>query len=162
MIKLELKKRKNTTNDLTDVFKKGIESSEGYNGNKFIRDVNKYTKYHCDDADESNWILIWENIGQRSIIFAFVSQIYPVALIKKECPEIIIQFLKDNNIHIADFREPFSCDEEVLRKYKFGKNILDDRFLDNDDFSLDDDRLFYIYNNIKYVTPYSFTFEEIR
>ena len=27
---------------------------------------------------------------------------------------------------------------------------------------LDDDRLYYIYENIPYITPYSFTFEEIR
>lgn len=149
-------------NDLTKIFKLGIESQNEYNPNNIIKLINKSTNCLCDDADESNWILVWENIGKTSIMYAYVSQFYPAALVKDNCPKQVKEVFKDNNIYTAKFKEPFSCDENVLKKYAQDKTILDDRFLDDCNFSLDDTRLDYIYDGIKYVTPYNFYFEEIR
>ena len=83
-----------------------------------------------------------------------------MALIKKDCPKSVIKIFLD--IYIAKFEESFSCDEKILKEYAPYKKILDDRFLEDCNFSFDDERLFYIYEGIKYITPYSFTFDEIR
>lgn len=150
-------------NDLTNVFESGIESLNSYDHYNIIKEINRLTAYFCDyDDDGANWLLVWENIGKKSIMYAYVSKYYPVALVKNHCPKSITNVFIDNNISIAEFKEPFCCKEKVLKKYARGKNILDDRFLDDCNFALDDERLDYIYNGIKYITPYNFTFEEIR
>lgn len=74
--------------------------------------------------------------------YAFLSQYYPVALVKDICPGNVKNFFVFNHIYTAKFEEPFSCDEEILKKYARCIHILDDRFLDDCNFSLDDERLF--------------------
>lgn len=149
--------------DLTEVFANGIKSLKGYNHFNIIRKINTLKNIFCDiDDDGAYWDSVWENINNKSIIYAFISQLYPVALIKKDCPKSVIKIFMDSNVYIAKFEESFSCDEEILKKYAPYKKILDDRFLDDCNFSFDDERLFYIYDGIKYITPYNFTFDEIR
>lgn len=157
----------NIKNDLTKVFELGIESQNEYEPYNIIKIINSSTDCFCSDADEANWILIWENIDKKSIFYAYISQFYPVALVKDNCPKSVKTALEKNNIYIAEFDEPFSCEENILEKYvRGGQIIIDDRFLDDCNFSFDDERLFDIYecleHNRKYITPYNFTFEEIR
>lgn len=154
-------------NDITKVFELGIEAQDGYDPYK-IMDIINSTGYFGDDVDENNWILVWENTDTESIFYAFISRFYPAALVKDNCPEAVRNALKDNNIFIAKFEEPFYCEEGVLKKYVryLGRIVLDDRFLDDCNFSLDDPRLDCIYDSLKsgreYVTSYNFTFDEIR
>ena len=82
--------------------------------------------------------------------------------VENNCPKRDIIKLEEKELVISCFDERFSCDEEVLRRYAPFNMVLDDRFLDDGDCALDDERLLYIYENIPYITPYSFTFEEIR
>ena len=114
------------------------------------------------DDEGANWDIIWSLKGKISQVCAFFSKRFPVALVKENCPELIVCTLKKCGVLIAPFASVFSCDEAILKRYAPHIIMLDDRFLDDCNFSLDDERLFYIYENIKYVTPYSFTFDEIR
>lgn len=154
-------------NDLTKVFEAGIRESDNYDPYKIIKIFNKTEYYNCSDDDEASWMPIWENKERKSIYYAYVSQFFPAALVKETCPEPVKNILIENGIYIAKFDEPFSCEEDILKKYvRNGQIIIDDRFLDNCDFSFDDERLFWIYQCLehgrKYVAPYCFTFEEIR
>lgn len=149
--------------DLTEVFENGIKAPKGYNHFNIIRKINTLKDIFCDIDDVgAYWDVVWKNIDEKSMIYAFVSQFYPVAVVKKDCPESVTKVFMDNSIYIAKFQEPFSCDEKILKKYARYKNILDDRFLNDGGFLQDDERLFYIYEGIKYITPYNFTFDEIR
>ncbi|MDE6593871.1 MAG: hypothetical protein K2K57_12530 [Oscillospiraceae bacterium] len=154
-------------NDVTKVFKSGIEAQNKYDHLKMKEKLNKSANYTCDYDDMSDWLLVK---GKGSLYYAFISEFYPIAFVMSGCLESVKTILKDNNIYIAKFEEPFYCEEDVLKQFikgtKGGQIIIDDRFLDDCNFSSDDERLFYIYecleHNRKYVTPYNFTFEEIR
>ena len=99
-----------------------------------------------------------ENLMSYYSMYGIVSAYF----LEKYLPISKIQKSEDRELHIPRFYGSFSCDEEILRKYAPFQRILDDRFLDGGEFDLKDDRLYYIYENIPYITPYSFTFEEIR
>lgn len=149
--------------DLTTIFSEGMRFAEEYNHFKLIRHINSLEEILCDiDDDGANWDVIWTLVNRKTEIFAFFSKMYPVALIKQKCPESVLNMLKKYGVLIAPFDSVFSCDATILKQYAPDRNILDDRFLTEEDFSLDDERLFFIYNNIKYITPYEFTFDEIR
>lgn len=151
--------------DLTNTFLKGIIKGQTYKPYDVSSAINRIDRLSCDLDDEGgNWelILLHEENRNKYKTGGYLSRYYPVAILKDYCPEKLINILRNYNVFIEFFDESFSCDEDVLRKYAPFTRILDDRFLDDGNFSLDDERLFYIYENIKYVTPYSFTFDEIR
>lgn len=149
--------------NLTNIFSDGIRFSDGYNHYEIIKQINRLEGIFSDLDDKgANWDIIWSLKGKISQVYAFFSKRYPVALVKENCPELIVYMLKKCGILIAPFDSVFSCDEAILKRYAPHIIMLDDRFLDDCNFSLDDEKLFYIYENIKYITPYSFTFDEIR
>lgn len=152
-------------NNITDTLKKGIECRENYDNdiNGLIDQLNNLNGIILilDDVD-TNWYSVLERINGKDVIYAYFSQYYPSALILSNCRVDIINVFKLYNVFMAKFEEPFECDEEILKKYAPNVTYLDDRFLNDCDFDLDDDRMYYIYNNIKYVTPYNFIFDEIR
>ena len=149
--------------NLTNIFSDGIQLSNGYNHYEIIKQINRLEGIFSDLDDEgANWDIIWSLKGKISQVYAFFSKRFPVALVKENCPELIVYTLKKCGVLIAPFDSVFSCDEAILKRYAPHIIMLDDRFLDDCNFSLDDERLFYIYENIKYITPYSFTFDEIR
>ena len=151
--------------DLTSSFLEGMKKGEKYNSYDVRCAINKNDDLSCDLDDEGvNWelILLQEENRNKYKTGGYLSRYYPVAILKDCCPEKLIKILRDYNVFIEFFDEPFSCDEDILRKYAPFTIILDDRFLDDGNFSLDDERLFYINENIKYVTPYNFMFDEIR
>lgn len=176
----------NTVKDLTELFRKGIENGTGYESYDIRKAINTMTDISCDfDDDGGNWELILLSAGSSEArVLGFVSRYYPVAMLVRDCPDELMKILREMNVaadffdndcpateiekfedrelHIPRFYGSFSCDEEILGKYAPFQRILDDRFLDDGEFDLDDDRLYYIYENIPYITPYSFTFEEIR
>ncbi|WP_295089055.1 hypothetical protein [Ruminococcus sp.] len=116
-----------------------------------------------------------DKLREENVTIGFFGRDFPKKIRKKqEAETIIIDHVENNypkrdiikleekDLVISCFDESFSCDEEILRKYAPFKTILDDSFLDDVNFALDDERLFYIYENIPYITPYNFTFDEIR
>ena len=149
-------------NDLTEIFKKGISNSQNYNKYTVINKINTLFNINCSDADRYNWCLIWETLSDsNNVIYGYLSQHYPVAIVNNNCRDDLLKILNELSISIAHFNEPFCCDESILKKYAPYTQIIDDRFLESTDFSLDDDRLYDIYQGIKYVTPYCFRFDEI-
>lgn len=149
-------------NDLTEIFNKGIVESQNYNKYSVVNKLNTLYNINCSDADRRNWCLIWETASDNSIVICgYLSQYYPVAILDTNCRNDLLKLLSELKISIANFEEPFCCDENILKKYAPYTQIIDDRFLEKEDFSLDDERLYYIYQGIKYVTPYCFSFNEI-
>lgn len=149
--------------DLTTVFSEGMCSSEDYNHFRIIRHINSIEGILCDvDDDGANWDVIWTLVDKQTELFAFFSKMYPVALVKEKCPESVLHMLEKCGVLTVPFDSVFFCDAAILKQYAPDRNILDDRFLTKEDFSPDDERLFFIYNNIKYITPYEFTFDESR
>ena len=172
--------------DLTGLFRKGIENGTGYDDYDVQKAVSTLPGISCDLDDEgANWRLILKGACTKEAhILGFLSRYYPVALLVGNCPNELTEKLREKNVaaeffgsdcpkrdvikyeerELVQYRfdESFSCDEEILRKYAPFKRIMDDRFLDDGDFSPDDERLSFIYDKIPYITPYSFTFDEIR
>ena len=172
--------------DITELFRKGIENGTGYDDYDVQKAVNTLPDISSDlDDDGANWRLILKGACTKGVqILGFLSRYYPVALLVGNCPRELTEKLSEQNVAVDffgsdcpkrervkyeerelvhySFDESFSCDEEILRKYAPFERILDDRFLDDGDFSPDDERLYFIYEKLPYITPYSFTFDEIR
>ena len=164
-------------NDLTKVFAEGLtapvqhtEFSEFSWNQDIISDfpweqIRESQNITCDFDDQGiNWYLVYDHMIPGEI--AFISRYYPVVLVKQECSASFLRILKNHGLSIAEFQEPFSCDAEILKYYVRDKIILDDRFLEDENFSFDHEWMDYIYarleRKLSYVTPYHFTFQEIR
>ena len=92
---------------------------------------------------------------------------YPVALLTGYAPEALIQILDEAGILHSELVEPMCCDEEILRKYVPGRIVFDESFMDNCNFSFDDERFFWICQKLdtgqqSYIDAGSFTMAEIR
>lgn len=125
---------------------------------KILREMNVGTEFFDSDCPTTE-IKKWKaeefikELRENNVSAYFIEKYFPILEIQKS---------EGRELHIPRFYGSFSCDEEILRKYAPFKRILDDRFLDDGEFDLNDERMYYIYENIPYITPYSFTFEEIR
>ena len=92
---------------------------------------------------------------------------YPVALLTEYCPEELKQILDGNGILYTELVEPMCCDEEILRKYVPHRIVFDESFMDNGDFSFDDERFFWICQKLdtghqRYIDASCFSMTEIR
>lgn len=151
-------------NNITDTLKKGIECCDNYS-NDILKVIDRLIslneiKLILDDVD-SHWYCVLQITNGEYVVSAYFSQYFPVALILSNCREDILDVFKTCNVITTKFEEPFECDEEILKKYAPDITILDDRFLNDINFNPEDERMYYIYNNIEYVTPYNFVFDEI-
>ena len=160
--------------DYTEIFSKAIDLSAGYD----IKKISKIIKsigdnYSCEEDGEWGeyyWRLLCELTPDNMItdIYGYVSKYYPIALIKKNCPEIIKHTLEENNILVTELVEPMSCNENILRNYVCRqRRIIDENaFLNNGDFSFDDKRFDMILYRIEtgshfYVDSGNFMFNDI-
>ncbi|MDE7121735.1 MAG: hypothetical protein K2O42_06205 [Oscillospiraceae bacterium] len=163
--------------DLTTVFAEGLsaprphtEFSEFSWNQDIISDfpwdqIRESQNITCDFDDcGANWYLVYDHNQNQKI--AFISRYHPVALVMEECPACFLTILKRHGICIAEMHNVFSCDEAILKQYAPDKFILDDRFLEDENFSFDHEWMNYIYERLErrrsYVMPYEFTFQEIR
>ncbi|MDE6731032.1 MAG: hypothetical protein K2J71_09700 [Oscillospiraceae bacterium] len=163
--------------DLTTVFAEGLsaprphtEFSECSWNQDIISDfpwdqIRESQNITCDFDDcGGNWYLVYDHNQNKKI--AFISRYYPVALVEPECPACFLTILQHHGICIAEMHNVFSCDEAILKQYAPDKFILDDRFLEDENFSFDHEWMNYIYERLErrrsYVMPYEFTFQEIR
>lgn len=163
--------------DLTTVFAEGLSASKRrtefseFPWNQDIisdfpwRQIQELQNITCDfDENGENWYLVYDHNQNQGI--AFISRYHPVALVKPECPACFLAVLEHHGIGIAQMHDVFSCDGEILKQYAPDKVILDDRFLEDENFQFDHAWMSYIYERLErrrsYVTPYEFQFREIR
>lgn len=93
--------------------------------------------------------------------YAFLSSVFPVALLKENCPDNVRRLLEENGIFTDDFSRRCSCDEEVLKQYAPEyMHIIDDRKLLDGTISFDSWD-FEIICSYYYTDPYDFDFYDI-
>lgn len=159
--------------DYTEIFLKAINLSTGYDIKKISEIINSIGDNYCGEDGEWGeyfWYLLCEVTLDNMItdIYGYLSKNYPVALIKKNCPEIIKHTLEENNILVTELEEPMCCKEDILRNYVCrSRRIIDENaFLNNGNFSFDDERFDMILYRIEtgshfYVDSGNFMFHDI-
>ena len=155
--------------DYTDLFSKAIERKERYDFNDVEKRINATNIYHCGDWDEwadNRWYMLTPMNGNFAC-YGFICAEYPVALLMKSRPQGLADILNELGILSAEFYEPMSCDEKILKQYVHGKFVFDEQFVDNGDYDFDDVRFELVLERLEtgikgYVDSSCFTMEEIR
>lgn len=159
--------------DYTEIFSKAIELSSEYNIDKICSIINSIGDNYCGTDDEwctYYWYYLCRETQNNMLydIYGYLSRKYPVALIKENCPDIIKYTLTENKILFTEFEEPMCCNEDILRKYVHWQRIIDETvFLNNGDFSFEDERFELILQRIEtgrryYIDTENFMFSEIQ
>ena len=159
--------------DYTEIFSKAIDLSSGYDIKKISKIINSIGDNYCGETGEWGeyfWYFICKETADNKLMdmYGYLSKNYPVALIKENCPDIIKSVLAENNILFTEFEEPMSCNEDILRNYvcRSRRIINENIFLNNGDFSFDDERFDMILYRIEtgshfYVDAGNFMFDDI-
>ncbi|MCM1505743.1 MAG: hypothetical protein NC177_01210 [Ruminococcus flavefaciens] len=158
--------------DYTEIFSKAIELSSGYNIEKICDIINAIGDNYC--GTDSEWCTYcWYDLCRKTAdnkmidTYGYLSVDYPVALIKENCPDVIKSVLSENNILFTEFEEPMRCKEDILRKYVYRRRVIDESaFLNDGDFSYDDERFELILDRIEtgwscYIDASNFMFCDI-
>lgn len=158
--------------DYTEIFSKAKELSEGYDCKKMSQILCLIENIYCGDYDEwgyRNWNEICRKDGNNLFAetYGYISKYYPVALLKGNCPEYIKAVLAENNILFTELSEPMSCDENILREYVDHMKVFDENFVDNCDYSYDDERFEMLMYRLEkgykcYIDSSYFMFDEIK
>ncbi len=157
----------------TEIFSKAIDLSPQYDIDKISDIINSIGDNYCGTDDEwcsYNWYYLCRETENNLLtdIYGYLSAEYPIALIKENCPEIIISVLAENNILFTEFEEPMCCNEDILRKYVHGRCVINESaFLNNGDFSFEDDRFELILQRLEtgrqyYIDAENFMFSDIH
>ncbi|MDE6780812.1 MAG: hypothetical protein K2J40_05060 [Ruminococcus sp.] len=159
--------------DYTEIFSKAIDLSSGYDIDKICDIINVIGDNYCGTDDE--WCTyLWYDLCKKTADnklgdnYGYLSRDYSVALIKENCPDIIKHTLAENNILLTEFEEPMCCNEDVLREYVQGRRVIDESvFLNNSDFSFDDERFELILHRLEtgeryYIDAENFMFDDIH
>lgn len=146
--------------DLTDIFRKGILNSAGYNPEIIehqLENLPNICLWYDDWHFSWYYIYIKDEKGVEEDC-GFLSRHFPVALLMKNCPDNVCNLLKNNNIFTDDFSRRCSCDEEILKQYAPEElSIVDDRKLLDGRISFDS-KEFEIICSYYYTDPYDFDF----
>lgn len=159
--------------DYTEIFAKAIEISSDYDCEKIAKALNLSDKFYCGVKDDEwvtyNWYIIAEKEleTRHNGYYAYLFRKFPVALILKECPREIKDFLAERNVLLTEFVEPMCCDENILRQYISYKKVFDESFLDSCDYSFDDERFELVLKKLesgyqRYINAGEFLFKEIE
>ena len=157
--------------DYTEIFSKAGELKSGYDFTAVSSRINADHDLQCGDWD--NWAdNCWYRLCPKTPCsydkcYGFICSSFPVALLTEYCPEALKQLLDEVGILHTELVEPMRCDEEILRKYVPQRIIFDERFMDNCDFSFDDERFFWVCQKLdtghqNYIDAGSFYMAEIR
>ena len=157
--------------DYTEIFSKAIDLSAGYDIKKISEIINSIGDNYCEETDdwgEYYWYFMCKETPDNKLVdtYGYVSKYYPVALIKENCPEIIKHTLEENNILVTELEEPMCCNEDILREYVDRRVIDENAFLNNGNFSFDDERFDMILYRIEtgyscYIDAGNFMFDDI-
>ena len=157
--------------DYTEILSKAAELKSGYDFTAVSSRINAHHGLQCGDWD--NWADIrWYRLCPKTPCsydkcYGFICSSFPVALLTEYCPEALKQLLDEVGILHTELVEPMRCDEGILRKYVPQRIIIDESFMDNCDFSFDDERFFWVCQKLEtghqnYIDAGSFTMAEIR
>jgi hypothetical protein len=157
--------------DYTVLFSKAIELKGRYDFKAVSNIINAHINLQCgdwDDLADNRWYRLCPKTPcSYDKCYGFICASYPVALLTEYCPEVLERTLDESGILHTEFVEPMCCDEEILRKFVPQRIIFDESFMDNCDFSLDDERFFWVCQKLEtghqnYIDAGSFTMAEIR
>ena len=160
--------------NVTDIFKKAIDAKDSYNI-EYVQGIFDSHNFYLDILDDEWCDYLWYVIGTAEEfcfpqtsddIYGYISVQFPVAFIFDNCPETVKSLLSENNIFYTRFNHNLSCEEETLKKYIPYKCVIDESFLDNCDYSFDDERFLYVLERLEtgnkyYIDAADFTFEDI-
>jgi len=151
--------------DISRVFERASSMSNQYDARFMSSIMEKIPEVWCRLEDDSNlnWYLISKSDGKSVITYyGYLSSKFPVALLKKECPDEIYKLLSKNGILTDEYSENYSCEENVLRRYVNDIIFIDDRFLHDESKPFDEEAFFKIDEGIKYINPHNFSLEDIK
>mgnify|MGYP003408989954 FL=1 len=157
--------------DYTVLFSKAIELKGRYDFKAVSNIINAHINLQCGDWDDwadNRWYRLCPKTPcSYDKCYGFICASYPVALLTEYCPEVLERTLDESGILHTEFVEPMRCDEEILRKFVPQRIIFDESFMDNCDFSFDDERFFWVCQKLEtghqnYIDAGSFTMAEIR
>lgn len=157
--------------DYSEIFKRAIECKEDYDVKKVAKIINEQSDMSFGDPDnwtDGHWNMLTPKLPfSYDDHYGFISSEYPIALLTKKCPDKLKCILDENNILYTELEEPLSCDENILKQYVPHTMVIDERFLDDLDFSLDDERFFLVLQRLEtghqeYIDSSNFMFWEIR
>ena len=157
--------------DYTEIFSKAAGLKDGYDLKDVRNRINAHDELQFGDWDDwadDQWYRLCPKIPcSYEKCFGFICASYPVALLTGYAPEALIQILDEAGILHSELVEPMCCDEEILRKYVPGRIVFDESFMDNCNFSFNDERFFWICQKLdtgqqSYIDAGSFTMAEIR
>lgn len=151
--------------DISIILEKATQIIDNYNVRLLSKEIEKEPNIWCrlEDDTNLNWYLISQNNG-KSVTkdFGYLSAKYPVALLKKSCPDNIYNLLSKKGILIDEYCERYSCKESVLRRYVGDINLIDDRFLFDESIPFDEEAFLKIDEGISYINPFNFNFDDIK
>ena len=157
--------------DYTLLFLKAIELKGKYDFKSVCKCINAQNDLQCGDWDDwadNRWYRLCPKTpcGYERC-YGFICASFPVALLTEYCPEVLKQILDETGVLHTELAEPMRCDEEILRQYVPHCTVIDESFMDNDDFSPDDERFLLVCQKLdtgqqNYIDAGSFTMAEIR
>lgn len=151
--------------DISLILKKAVLLSNGYDSKSVSYEIEKIPNIWCRLEDDSNlsWYLISKSDGKSVIeYYGYLSTIYPVALLMKECPKDICKLLSEKGVLLEEYCERYSCEGSVLRGYVGDIKFIDDRFLHDGSIPFDEELFLKIDEGIRYINPYNFAFDDIK
>lgn len=151
--------------DISNILNEAIKKSNKYNleiiSNELENMPNLWRR--LEDDSQMNWYLISETDGKSvKSYLGYLSKKYPVALLYEKCPQEIKEYLKRKEILFDEYRDSYSCDENILKQYIDDVIMIDDRFLYDETIPFDEEKFLMIDEGIQYVNPYNFSFESIK
>ena len=157
--------------DYTEIFSKAVELKERYDFDTIRNSINAHNELQCGDWDDwtdDRWYRLCPKTPcSYEKCYGFICASYPVALLTEYCPEGLKQILDEVEVLHTELVEPMRCDENILRQYVSQRILFDESFMDNGDFSPDDERFLWVCQKLDtghqgYIDAGSFTMEEIR
>lgn len=155
----------------TEIFLKAIELKDSYDFDTVSNLINSKNDLQCGDwddwADDRWYRLCPKTPCSYEKCYGFICVAYPVALLTEYCPESLKQAFDEVAVLYTELFEPMCCDEEILRKYVPQRIVFDESFMNNGDFSPDDERFFWVCQKLDtghqgYIDAGRFTMKEIR
>lgn len=157
--------------DYTDIFTNAVKSKQGYNFYAVKKRIDSYNDLQCGDWDDWADVHWYRLCPKKPCVYekcyGFISAKFPVALISSYCPEKLKELLSELGIFYDKLEEPMCCDEKVLRQFLEYPLVFDERFIDKNDYSFDDERFEMVLKKLEtgvksYIDSSCFTMEEIR
>jgi len=157
--------------DYTKIFTRAIENKSKYEFRSVCRAINAFSNFHCGDWDnwaDNYWYLLRPTIVvSYDKCYGYLCAEYPVALLTKHCPDELINFFDEFKILHTALEEPMSCNENILQQYVHDKMVFDECFVNNCDYSFDDERFKMVLHRLDtgqkcYVDSSCFTMKELR